>query len=84
MDDFAALVRDNGGVAEGGDLRGSYRLSWACCSSSAGEEVVTLLPFLALLQLFSKGFGLGRKSAIIGAWLVSSVIFGLIHLPTYD
>ncbi len=49
-----------------------------------GEEVITLLPFLALLQLFTRSFGLGRKGAIIGAWLVSSVIFGLIHLPTYD
>jgi membrane protease YdiL (CAAX protease family) len=49
-----------------------------------GEEVITLLPFLALLQLFSKGFGAGRKGAVIGAWLISSVIFGLIHLPTYD
>jgi membrane protease YdiL (CAAX protease family) len=49
-----------------------------------GEEVITILPFLALLQLFSKGFGVGRKGSIIGAWLISSLIFGLIHLPTYD
>ncbi len=49
-----------------------------------GEEVITLLPFLALLQLFTRKSGLGRKGAVIGAWLVSSVIFGLIHLPTYD
>jgi len=49
-----------------------------------GEEVITLLPFLALLQLFSRSLDLGRKGAIVGAWVVSSVIFGLIHLPTYD
>jgi uncharacterized protein len=49
-----------------------------------GEEVITLLPFLALLQWFAKGTGMGRKGAIIGAWLTTSVIFGLIHLPTYD
>lgn len=49
-----------------------------------GEEVITLLPFLALLQLFSMGLGLGRKAAIIGAWLIISILFGLIHLPTYD
>lgn len=48
-----------------------------------GEEVITLLPFLALLQWFSKGLGMGRKGAIIGAWLLTSIIFGLIHLPTY-
>ena len=49
-----------------------------------GEEVVTLLPFLAVLTLLSAGFGVGRKAAVVGAWLISSLLFGLIHLPTYD
>jgi hypothetical protein len=49
-----------------------------------GEEVVTLLPFLALMYLLTSRFGVGRKGAIVGAWLVSSLLFGLIHLPTYD
>lgn len=48
------------------------------------EEVITLLPFLVLLQVFTRSFSFGRKGAIIGAWLASSVIFGLFHLPTYD
>jgi uncharacterized protein len=47
-----------------------------------GEEVITLLPFLALLYALSAYTG--RRSAIIGAWVISSVVFGLIHLPTYD
>jgi membrane protease YdiL (CAAX protease family) len=49
-----------------------------------GEEVVTILPFLALLTLLSSRFGVGRKAAVVGAWLISSLLFGLIHLPTYD
>lgn len=49
-----------------------------------GEEVVTLLPFLALMYLLTSRLGVGRKGAIVGAWLVSSLLFGLIHLPTYD
>jgi membrane protease YdiL (CAAX protease family) len=49
-----------------------------------GEEVITLLPFLALMHLFAVRFGRGRKAAIIGAWIVSSLVFGLLHLPTYD
>jgi uncharacterized protein len=49
-----------------------------------GEEVITLLPFLALLYWLSAVRGLGRKAAIVVAWLVSSLVFGLIHLPTYD
>jgi membrane protease YdiL (CAAX protease family) len=24
------------------------------------------------------------RAAIVGAWLISSLLFGLIHLPTYD
>nr|WP_295077575.1 CPBP family intramembrane glutamic endopeptidase [uncultured Roseateles sp.] len=49
-----------------------------------GEELITLLPFLALMQLLSVRFSVGRKGAIIGAWLISALLFGLIHLPTYD
>ena len=48
------------------------------------EEVVTILPFLAVLTLLSAGFGVGRKAAVVGAWLISSLLFGLIHLPAYD
>jgi len=49
-----------------------------------GEEIITILPFLALMHLFSVHFGKGRKAAIIGAWIVSSLVFGLMHLPAYD
>jgi membrane protease YdiL (CAAX protease family) len=48
-----------------------------------GEEVVTVLPFLVVLTLLTQHFGVGRKGAVVGAWLVSSLLFGLIHLPTY-
>jgi membrane protease YdiL (CAAX protease family) len=49
-----------------------------------GEELITMLPFLALLTLLTARWGVGRRGAVIGAWLVSSLLFGLIHLPTYD
>lgn len=49
-----------------------------------GEELVTILPFLALMTLLTNRFGVGRRGAIIGAWLLSALAFGLIHLPTYD
>ena len=49
-----------------------------------GEELVTILPFLALMTLLTNRFGVGRRGAIIGAWLISALAFGLIHLPTYD
>jgi uncharacterized protein len=49
-----------------------------------GEEVITLLPFLAILYWLTNKLGVGRKRAIIGAWLFTAIAFGLIHLPTYD
>lgn len=49
-----------------------------------GEELVTILPFLALLAFFHAKAGLGRKAAVFSAWLVSALAFGAIHLPTYN
>lgn len=49
-----------------------------------GEELITILPFLALLQWLVGGLGVGRKRAIIVAWLATSLVFGLLHLPAYD
>jgi uncharacterized protein len=48
-----------------------------------GEELITILPFLALMALFTQRFGASRKVALVGAWLVSATLFGLMHLPTY-
>lgn len=49
-----------------------------------GEELVTVLPFLAVMAALSGRPGIGRQGAIVAAWLLTSLIFGLIHLPTYD
>ena len=42
-----------------------------------------MLPMLALMTLFHSGMGLHRKSAIVLAWLLSALLFGALHLPTY-
>ena len=49
-----------------------------------GEELITILPFLALLQWLTQSLKWGRKAAIVAVWVLTSVIFGLLHLPTYD
>jgi hypothetical protein len=49
-----------------------------------GEEVLTILPFLALLNLLHTRLQMSRTPAVIGAWLVSSLMFGAVHLPTYQ
>lgn len=49
-----------------------------------GEEVVTILPFLAIMHLCHQRFGCSRRSAMITAWVLSAVIFGLLHLSSYN
>jgi hypothetical protein len=48
-----------------------------------GEELFTVLPFIAVMYwLYSKGHA-SRRTAIILAWLITAVWFGAAHLPTY-
>lgn len=49
-----------------------------------GEELITIIPFLALLTLLTARCGLSRRVAIIGAWIGSALLFGALHLPTYQ
>lgn len=48
-----------------------------------GEEVLTILPFLAITTLLHGRAGFSRRWAIFGAWILSAALFGAIHLPTY-
>lgn len=48
-----------------------------------GEEVFTLLPFLAIMYFFYKKGKVSRKSAVIWAWVLTAIWFGAAHLPTY-
>ncbi len=49
-----------------------------------GEEILTILPFLALMTLLHGRLGMKRGWAIACAWIASSLIFGAVHLPTYQ
>lgn len=49
-----------------------------------GEELFGILPFLAVLWLCVSRMGLSRRAGIVIALIVSSLIFGAAHLPTYD
>ncbi len=48
-----------------------------------GEELLAVLPFLAVLWLCVNRLGLSRRTGIATALVVSSLIFGAAHLPTY-
>jgi membrane protease YdiL (CAAX protease family) len=49
-----------------------------------GEEVFSLIPFLAVLYLAYTKLHLSRTAAIIISWLVTAIWFGAAHLETYD
>ena len=48
-----------------------------------GEELFTILPFLALLWWLHARAGIRRRKALVLAWLLSAIPFALVHLPTY-
>ncbi len=49
-----------------------------------GEEVLVILPFLALMWVSVNRMGWSRKRAILLSWVLTAVWFGAAHLPTYD
>ena len=49
-----------------------------------GEEVLTILPFLAVLYVAHARLGMSRINSVLVAWILSSILFGLVHLPTYN
>jgi membrane protease YdiL (CAAX protease family) len=49
-----------------------------------GEELLGILPFIAVLWLCLQRLHLSRTLGMIVALVVSGLIFGAAHLPTYD
>lgn len=47
-----------------------------------GEEIFSILPFLAVMT-FATSLKMSRSNALWVAWLVTALIFGAAHLPTY-
>lgn len=76
----------NSGIANAADLEGARLASFfgKVALQLFGEELITILPFLALLWFLHAKAGLSRNAAVLVAWLLSAIAFGLLHLPTYD
>ena len=49
-----------------------------------GEELMTILPLLAVLWLCVRRFNLSRRIGLVIGVAVSTIWFGAVHLPTYD
>lgn len=48
------------------------------------EEVMTIIPMLAIMYFLLNRFGMSRKSALVLAWVLSALFFGAAHLPSYQ
>ena len=83
---YFGTVAANAGIADAAKLGGAELASFFAKVGVQllGEELMTILPFLAILAFCQNLAGFGRKASVIAAWLVSAAAFGLIHLPTYD
>lgn len=79
-------VTSNAAIADSAQLAGARLANFFAKVGVQllGEELVTILPFLAIVALCRQQAGIGRNASVIIAWLASAVAFGLIHLPTYD
>jgi membrane protease YdiL (CAAX protease family) len=82
---MAGPVTSNAAIAGLADLPVAERLLFVARTAPQlfGEEVVTILPFLAVMYLLTEKARLSRRQALLGAWLVSSAWFSALHLPTY-
>lgn len=79
-------VSSNAAIASAADLEGVRLLSFfsKVALQLLGEELITILPFLAILACLHGTLGISRNRAVLAAWLLSAIIFGLLHLPTYN
>jgi uncharacterized protein len=79
-------VTANAGIADAANLEGAQLVSYFAkvALQLLGEELITILPFLALLWYLHAKAGLSRNAAVLLAWSLSAVVFGLLHLPTYN
>jgi uncharacterized protein len=48
-----------------------------------GEELFTILPFLALMYIFYTKTKMTRTTSILLAWFITALWFGAAHLPSY-
>jgi hypothetical protein len=76
----------NAGIAGAAQLGGSQFANFFAkvAVQLLGEELMTILPFLAILTLARNLAGMARNTAVVVAWLTSAPAFGLVHLPTYN
>lgn len=86
----AILVQNVGGTTENpitdilasGSLAQNLVTLFLSLIQLFGEELLTFVVFMLVLQICSRFMKAGTAPTVV-AWVVSSIVFALVHLPTY-
>lgn len=81
---FGAEANPVGDLLRGQDAAESVVFFLRTIPQLFGEEVLTVLPFLAFMWFLHTRLKLARTPALLLAWLGAAVVFGMAHLPTYN
>ncbi|MEA4988474.1 MAG: CPBP family intramembrane glutamic endopeptidase [Anaerovorax sp.] len=81
---FEASSNPLAGILHSSSLQEKFIIYLKIIPMLLGEELITIIPFLIVLEFSYKHLNFSRKKAIIITWVVTSLFFGAIHLPTYS
>jgi len=81
---IGAEANPMGGTVAGQGALDNVLTFLAMVPQLVGEEVFTVLPLLAVLTLGTTVLRLSRRSSLVLAVVVSTLLFAALHLPTYD
>lgn len=68
----------------GGSLFGSFIMLFKTLFMLAGEEILVTLPLIIIVSLLINKTKLSQSKAVIIATILTAIIFGAMHLSTYQ
>lgn len=67
-----------------GSILDSFLMLFKTIFMIAGEEILVILPLIIFVSLLIHKTKISQSKAIIIATIITAIIFGAIHLPTYQ
>lgn len=67
-----------------GSILDSFLMLFKTIFMLAGEEILVILPLIIFVSLLIHKTKISQSKAIIIATIITAIIFGAIHLPTYQ
>lgn len=67
-----------------GSLLDSSKILFKTIFMLSGEEIIVILPLIILVSLLVHKTKISKKIAVVIATIVTAIMFGSLHLPTYQ